>query len=182
MTGELTDGCHSLLSRKIQIQVDFPTVWQSLEFDKISPLQAGLFELLYHLGSGVHHRAGSLRCNLTKNKTNKQNKYIMKRQAFQPSLFRKLTFHHVLRCTLQVVLGKWPGFSFSCHHFVVGGEEWWIILIKESCGGGEGEGLKSWLHFCFTFLIFCRTFYLDCKSQLHVFKHHPRILLFVLDS
>ena len=34
-------------------------------------------------------------------------------------------------------------FSFICHHFVVGGEEWWIIVIRESCEGGEGEGLKA---------------------------------------
>ena len=58
-------------------------------------------------------------------------------------------------------------FSFICHHFVVGGEEKWKILIRESCGGGEGEGLKKLTSFLISglhFVIFRRTFYLDVKS------------------
>ena len=143
----------NFLSKKIQMQTVLPTEWQFLEFDKISLLQAGLFELLYHLSSGVHRRAGSLKCNFTNNKTNKRDRYDMKRQGFQPSLFRKLTFHRGLRYTLQVVLGKW------CFRLFV------IILLWEKSKNGisqwgrvvrEGrvEGWKSWLHFWFLVCIF----------------------------
>ena len=63
------------------MQIVLPTERQFFEFDKISLLQAGLFDLLYHLHSGAHRRVGSLKCNFTKNKTNKRNKYDMKRRS-----------------------------------------------------------------------------------------------------
>ena len=57
-------------------------------------------------------------------------------------------------------------FSFICHHFVVG-EEKWNIPIRESCGGGEGEGLKKLTSFLISglyFSVFRRTISLNVKS------------------
>jgi len=54
-------------------------------------------------------------------------------------------------------------FSFICHHFVVGGEELWNILIRESCGVREGDGLKKLISCLVYIFIFHRTIYLDVK-------------------
>ena len=59
-------------------------------------------------------------------------------------------------------------FSPICHHFVLGGEEKWKIPIRESCGVGEGEGLKKLTSLFLIpglyFSVFRRTISLDVKS------------------